>query len=465
MPSAPSAPRRPARGWPSRPAAPPTAPRPSRWPWPRPPDVVVAPFDLPLIDGAKLADILRANPRTQHGALRLPGPARAGRGRAGARRRHRAGRPGSRARWRAGSRPWCRGSRAWTRWVRSRTTPRVEGKLSKIGLADLLQLFNQNGKTGSLELSRRDVWSGREENGDDPPGPGQHRAGQRPVTWWARRRSSGCWPGTTGPSPSRRAASTWCPAIQKPTARAADGGHAPARRGQPGGRLAAATRLGHVRPAVEERRPARTWCTRSPRRCCCCSRSTPGCRRSWTAARSRTTRCCAPSRPWRSGAWSRCGVPRGPQPAARHRRPGPVRAGPGAAPARLARGGASARYAACADAKLLLLSAGPGATADFVRLLRGLEGVRLEGVFAGGTFGADDLAAGGPRSRGRGPRHPAAARAPRPAATRRSGRSRPTAPWNALLLLEGPGRGEASACTWRRPSAPAKRARGRGSST
>jgi len=44
------------------------------------------------------------------------------------------------------------------------------------------------------------------------------------------------------------------------------------------------------------------------------------------------------------------------------------------------------------QAKLLVVSADEGSTHDFVRLLRGLPGVRLEGAFAGGTFSSDDLA-------------------------------------------------------------------------
>jgi len=43
-------------------------------------------------------------------------------------------------------------------------------------------------------------------------------------------------------------------------------------------------------------------------------------------------------------------------------------------------------------AKLLVVSADEGATHDFVRLLRGLPGIRLEGAFAGGTFSGEDLA-------------------------------------------------------------------------
>jgi len=43
-------------------------------------------------------------------------------------------------------------------------------------------------------------------------------------------------------------------------------------------------------------------------------------------------------------------------------------------------------------AKLLVVSADEGATHDFVRLLRGLPGIRLEGSFAGGNFSGEDLA-------------------------------------------------------------------------
>jgi len=43
-------------------------------------------------------------------------------------------------------------------------------------------------------------------------------------------------------------------------------------------------------------------------------------------------------------------------------------------------------------AKLLVVSADEGTTHDFVRLLRGLPGMRLEGAFAGSTFSPEDLA-------------------------------------------------------------------------
>ena len=50
------------------------------------------------------------------------------------------------------------------------------------------------------------------------------------------------------------------------------------------------------------------------------------------------------------------------------------------------------RGAPLRDAKLLLVSSSVAATTDFVRLLRGLPSVRLEGAFAGGQFSPSDLA-------------------------------------------------------------------------
>ena len=50
------------------------------------------------------------------------------------------------------------------------------------------------------------------------------------------------------------------------------------------------------------------------------------------------------------------------------------------------------RFNKTAAAKLLVFSSEPGATHDFVRLLRGLPGLRLEGAFAGGQFEPGDLA-------------------------------------------------------------------------
>lgn len=120
-----------------------------------PPDVVVAALDLALIDALRLADILRSNPRTRgvqfvfHGPRGASGPAPglgdevlppdaavgeiAQRVEALLARKHRV--------------------EAVDR--ASQRDHEVEGRLSQIPLADLLQLFHLNGKTGSIELSRK----------------------------------------------------------------------------------------------------------------------------------------------------------------------------------------------------------------------------------------------------------------------------------------------------------------------
>jgi len=128
------------------------------------PDVLVTAARLPLIDAPKLAEILRSNPRTQ--ALRfvvigaepsetgplsfadetVPDPVdpddvatRV------------EGLVAQRARLEAAHRAGASGHA-------------VEGQLSQISLADLLQLFHLNRRTGVLDLVRRDV-AAREERG------------------------------------------------------------------------------------------------------------------------------------------------------------------------------------------------------------------------------------------------------------------------------------------------------------
>ncbi len=128
------------------------------------PDVVVAPFDLPLIGGAKLADILHTNPRTQN--LRflflgrpLPDDSDPGPGDDVAPAE---AEPEDVAR---------RLQSMLSRLARldevgkvAEDHAEVSGKLSKIGLPDLLQLFNGNRKTGTLELELSDA-QGRTERG------------------------------------------------------------------------------------------------------------------------------------------------------------------------------------------------------------------------------------------------------------------------------------------------------------
>jgi CheY-like chemotaxis protein len=121
------------------------------------PDVVVAPTDLALIDGPKLAEILRANPRTQGTRFVFLGspqdvppdtgyfdevlPSSADADDIG-----------------------MRVEAILAQQVRINAMEReaeadheVEGKLSQIPLTDLLQLFHMNRRTGTIELARRET--------------------------------------------------------------------------------------------------------------------------------------------------------------------------------------------------------------------------------------------------------------------------------------------------------------------
>jgi CheY-like chemotaxis protein len=128
------------------------------------PDVVVAPTDLALIDGPKLAEILRANPRTQGTRFVFLGspqdvppdigyfdevlPSSADADDIG-----------------------MRVEAILAQQVRINAMEReaeadheVEGKLSQLPLTDLLQLFHMNRRTGTIELARRETGR-REESG------------------------------------------------------------------------------------------------------------------------------------------------------------------------------------------------------------------------------------------------------------------------------------------------------------
>jgi len=121
------------------------------------PDVVVAPTDLSLIDAPKLAEILRANPRTQGTRFVFLGnpqevspdtgyfdevlPSTADPDEVGMRveailAQH---------------------TRINAMEREAEADHEVEGKLSQIPLTDLLQLFHMNRRTGTIELTRREA--------------------------------------------------------------------------------------------------------------------------------------------------------------------------------------------------------------------------------------------------------------------------------------------------------------------
>ena len=116
----------------------------------RVPDLVICPLDLPVIDAVRLAEILRANPRTRGACFlfltadELDAPIVMD------------------PRDAAVASPWdveevlrhvepilAQSSRLGT----SRSNSEISGKLSQISLLDLLQIFQMNGKTGTLRVS------------------------------------------------------------------------------------------------------------------------------------------------------------------------------------------------------------------------------------------------------------------------------------------------------------------------
>lgn len=119
-----------------------------------PPDVVVAALGLPLIDAPQLAGILRANPRTQAVRFVVVG------GAPGEPLAHAA--IDARVAIPVDADAVLRRIEALLVREKSVTEPKapgandrdLEGKLAHLGLADLLQLFHMNRKTGTVELVR-----------------------------------------------------------------------------------------------------------------------------------------------------------------------------------------------------------------------------------------------------------------------------------------------------------------------
>lgn len=125
------------------------------------PDVVVAPTDLSLIDAPKLAEILRANPRTQSTRFVFLGKPHEGPPDTGY---FDEVLPSSADPDDIGMRVeaiLAQHARIDAMERESGADHEVEGKLSQIPLTDLLQLFHMNRRTGTIELTRREM--GRSE--------------------------------------------------------------------------------------------------------------------------------------------------------------------------------------------------------------------------------------------------------------------------------------------------------------
>lgn len=126
------------------------------------PDVVVAPADLGLVPTPRLAEILRANPRTQGVRFLFVGGAEG------------AGRAGFDEVLPSGAEPDAVAASAealLTRRARIDAVEReaggrhdLQGRLEQIALADLLQLFHMNRRSGTIEVERRGP-EGRDERG------------------------------------------------------------------------------------------------------------------------------------------------------------------------------------------------------------------------------------------------------------------------------------------------------------
>lgn len=349
------------------------------------PEVVVAPLDLPLIDAAKLLDILRANPRTRgvHAVLlgtRLPGqpgtdvrdevleehtdPAEVSRRVEGLLSR-----------------------RAELDEVEQEVEDDhdVEGKLSKIALADLLQLFHVNGKTGTLKLVRRGD-DAREEVAQIYLDAGNlvqatcgnvdgEKALYRVLGW-----REGAF--AFQPRPS-----TVVPTI-----------HTPLRALLLEGmrQLDETARLEGELPALDAHVALRVKSGELPNMVHPLTQEVLLLLEIYTRVRDVVDHCSFPD--YQVLRTLRTLVERGMVEIRAGRAP---IAAPGSdglfAPAQARRlrdwlDVARGRGRGPRDAKLLVLSASAGATADFVRLLRGLAGARVEGSFAGGSFSPDDLA-------------------------------------------------------------------------
>ena len=121
------------------------------------PDVVVAPTDLSLIDAPKLAEILRANPRTQGTRFVFLGKPQEGPPDTGY---FDEVLPSSADPDDVGMRVeaiLAQHARINAMEREAEADHEVEGKLSQIPLTDLLQLFHMNRRTGTIELTRRET--------------------------------------------------------------------------------------------------------------------------------------------------------------------------------------------------------------------------------------------------------------------------------------------------------------------
>jgi len=346
------------------------------------PDVVVAPFDLPLIDAARLADILHANPRTAGVRFLFLGRPLLGAGEPG---------PGDEVA------PADLEAVEVARRVEALCSrlaeldevgqvdedAEVEGKLSKIALADLLQLFHQNGKTGTLELSRPTPRGEQSAVIHLDQGELVHAAAGAVEGEKALFRLLGWSEGSFAFTPRRVEVS---PTIAKPLRALLLEGM---RQLDESGRVAAAL------PPLDAHVALRVKSAELPTMVHPLTQEVLLLLEIYSRVQDVVDRCSFPDYQVLRTVQTliergMVEVRRGPEGDGRPRAYGRF------SPAQVRRlrdwlETGRPRGAPLRDAKVLLFSASPAATSDFVRLLRRLDGVRLEGAFAGGTFSPLDL--------------------------------------------------------------------------
>jgi CheY-like chemotaxis protein len=121
------------------------------------PEVVVAPTDLALIDGPKLAEILRANPRTQGTRFVFLGKPQESPPDTGYFDEVLASSADADEVAMRVEAILAQHARINAMEREAEADHEVEGKLSQIPLTDLLQLFHMNRRTGTIELTRREA--------------------------------------------------------------------------------------------------------------------------------------------------------------------------------------------------------------------------------------------------------------------------------------------------------------------
>ncbi len=350
------------------------------------PDVLVAPFDLPLIDAVKLSEILRTNPRTQGVRFLFlgrplspgsePGP--------GDETAAAAADPGELARLVEGLLNRLARIDEVADEVGEAEDAEVSGALSQIALPDLLQLFESNAKTGTLELERTDV-QGRNETGKIHLDGGQVVQASTGAVEGEKAlfRVLGWRDGSFSFSPRRPEVSV---EIQKPL-------RALLMEGMR--QLDETNRARRALPPMDANVALRVKSTDLPNMVHPLTQEVLLLLEIYSRVGDVVDHCSFPD--YQVLRTLHTLIERGMVEIRRHAQPA---AGGGgglftASQARRLRDWLDAgrpRGTPPCDAKILLVSPVRSATEDFVRLLRGLPGARLEGAFAGGTFADTDLA-------------------------------------------------------------------------